>query len=307
LIVSLIGGTGFVGSHIVERLLAAGHKPRLLVRPGSEGHVHRPNECELIAGDVEDAAALTEVLTGAEAVVFLIGILREFPGRGVTFDHLQFRAAQRVIETARELDVRRFLLMSANGVRPDGNPYQRSKFMAEETLRASGLDGTIFRPSVIFGDPWGRMEFCTQLRRDIIDSPLPAPLFYGGLLPTGAGAFELAPVHVDDVAEAFVRALALPEAVGQTFQLCGPDNLSWKRILTTIASAVGKTKLMVPAPALAVKGAAALLEGQAWFPITRDQIDMLLEGNVCDEPGAFRVLGIEPTRFDELSLGYLND
>ena len=100
--------------------------------------------------------------------------------------------------------------------------------------------------------------------------------------------------------------IMMPETVSQTFQLCGPENLTWKQILTTIASAVGKTKLMLPAPALAVKGAAALLEGQSWFPITRDQIDMLLEGNVCDEPGAFRILGIEPIRFDELSLGYLN-
>jgi len=249
---SLIGGTGFVGSHIVERLLAAGHTPRLLVRPGSEDRVQRPDRCETVSGDVDDANAVAECLAGADAVVFLIGILREFPRRGITFDHLQFRAAQQVIQTAREQGIRRFILMSANGVRPDGNPYQRSKYMAEETLRSSGLDWTIFRPSVIFGDPRGHMEFCTQLKRDIIDGPLPAPLFYGGLVPIGAGAFELAPVHVDDVAEAFVRALELPETIGQTFQLCGPDNLTWKQILTTIASAVGKTKLMLPAPALAV-------------------------------------------------------
>lgn len=304
--VSLIGGTGFVGSHVVERLLAAGHGPRLLVRPGSEERAHRPDQCEIVSGDVDDAGAVNECLAGADAAIYLIGILREFPSRGITFDHLQFRGAQHVMKAAGEQGTRRFLLMSANGVRPDGNSYQRSKFMAEETLTSSDLDWTIFRPSVIFGEPWGRMEFCTQLKRDIIDSPLPAPLFYGGLLPVGAGAFQLAPVHVDDVAEAFVRSLEMPETIGQTFQLCGPENLTWKQILTTIASAAGKTKLMLPAPALAVKGAAALLEGQSWFPITRDQIDMLLEGNVCDEPGAFRILGIEPIRFDELSLGYLN-
>jgi NADH dehydrogenase len=303
--ISIIGGTGFVGSHILDKLLAANHTPRLLVRPGSESRVEQRERCELVSGDVDDASAVAECLEGADAMIYLIGILREFPSRGITFDGLQFRAVDRLVQTAKDKGIKRFLLMSANGVKPDGTPYQRSKFMAEETLRASGLDWTIFRPSVIFGDPRGRMEFCTQLKRDIIDSPLPAPLFYEGLLPTGAGAFELAPVHVDDVAQAFVRALQLPETVEQTLQLCGPDKLSWKQILTTIASAVGKTKMMLPAPALAVKAAAGLLDRQPWFPITRDQINMLLEGNVCDEPGAFRVLGIEPARFDELSLAYL--
>ncbi len=105
--------------------------------------------------------------------------------------------------------------MSANGL--DGTPYQRTKFQAEEALRASGLDWTIFRPSVIFGDPRGQMEFCTQLKRDIIDSPLPAPLFYKGLLPLDAGAFELAPVAVADVAAAFCHALTHPETIGQSY------------------------------------------------------------------------------------------
>jgi len=305
--VSLIGGTGFVGSYIVDRLVESGHTPRLLVRPGSASRVEQSESCELVSGDVDDPNAVAECLAGADAVVYLIGILREFPERRISFDGVQFRGVQRVIAVAQEGRVRRFLLMSANGVRAGGTPYQSTKYMAEEAVRSSGLDWTIFRPSVIFGDPRGRMEFCTQLRREIIDSPLPAPLFYGGLLPFGAGTFELSPVHVADVADAFVRALEMPETVGHSFQLCGPDRLTWKRILTTIASAVGKTKPMLPAPAILIKAVASLLDRRPWFPITRDQIAMLLEGNVCDESGAFAILGIEPTRFDEVSLGYLRN
>ena len=195
--------------------------------------------------------------------------------------------------------------MSANGVRADGTAYQRTKYQAEEDLKASGLRWTIFRPSVIFGDPRGRMEFCTQLRRDIIDSPLPAPLFYPGLLPKGAGGFQLAPVAVEDLAQVFVRALDRPEMEGRVFELCGPDALTWKEILQTIAAAVGGRKLMLPAPALGVKAAAALLDGQPWFPITGDQLAMLMEGNLCDDDSAFRLLGVERTGFDVASLTYL--
>lgn len=304
--VSIIGGTGFVGSYIVDRLVEAGHTPRLLVRPDNEGQVEPAEVCERILGDVGDRAAVSECLSGAEAVIYLIGILREYPERGITFEELQYRAVERVIKSAAETQTQRFLLMSANGVKADGTPYQRTKHQAEESLKKSDLAWTIFQPSVIYGDPRGRREFCTQLRRDIIDSPLPAPLFFGGLLPTGAGAFELAPVRVEDVAEAFVRALEMPETIRQTFPLCGPEPISWKQILTTIATTVGKRKFMVPASAIAIKAAASVLDSQPWFPITKDQITMLLEGNVCDDPSAFPRLGIEPSCFDEKSLAYLN-
>jgi NADH dehydrogenase len=303
--VSLIGATGFVGTHLVEHLVAAGHMPRLLVRPGDKERPPWLSVGETVVGTVDDAAAVEECVAGSDATVYLIGILREDPARGVTFDGLQFRGVERAIGAAQAAGVKRFLLMSANGVKPDGTPYQRSKFQAEEVLKASGLDWTIFRPSVIFGDPRGQMEFCTQLKRDIIDSPLPAPLFYTGLLPLDAGAFELAPVAVADVAAAFCHALTHPETIGQSYDLCGPWALSWKDILTTIAAACGKTKLMLPAPAFAVQTVAAALDRFPWFPITRDQIAMLLEGNTCAGDNGFERLGMIPTAFDAAALGYL--
>jgi NADH dehydrogenase len=168
------------------------------------------------------------------------------------------------------------------------------------------MDWTVFRPSVIFGNPRGRNEFATQLARDIVASPLPAPLFYGGLFPSGAGEFAMSPVHVQDVAEAFVKALTTPETIDQVLHLGGPRSVSWRQILTDIAKAVGRRKLMLPVPALGVSAVAALLDRFESFPVTRDQLQMLLEDNTCGD-GAFALLGIEPARFGPEQLGYLID
>jgi NADH dehydrogenase len=303
--VAVIGGTGFVGVYLVERLLAEGHRPRLLVRYGSGSKVERADDCEIVLGDVEQPDAMDRCLEGTDAVIYLIGLLRELPTQGITFVAMHRAGVECTIAAARGQGVERFLLMSANGVRPDGTAYQRTKYQADEALKASGLRWTIFRPSVIFGDPRGRMEFCSQLKRDLIDSPLPAPLFFPGWLPTHAGDFELAPVAVEDVAAAFTLALSDPSTESQTYSLCGPDRLSWKIILQTIASASGRTKWMLPAPALAVGVVAGLLDRFPWFPITRDQLRMLIEGNVCYENDGFARLGLTPTHFGPDALSYL--
>ncbi|MBV5310192.1 NAD(P)H-binding protein [Chromatium okenii] len=303
--VAIIGGTGFVGVHLVRHLVAAGHTPRLLVRAGSDSKIALRSECELVYGQVADSSALNECLTGADAVIYLIGILREFPAHGITFEALQYQGVVDTIAAAQATGVNRFVLMSANGIHADGTAYQRTKYQAEQALKASGLRWTIFRPSVIFGDPQGRMEFCSQLKQDIIDSPLPAPLFYRGLSPLNAGSFELAPVSVEDVAAAFTLALTETRTESQTYSLCGAQRYSWKAILQTIAAASGKSKWMVPAPAFAIQTMAGLLDRYAWFPISRDQLQMLLEGNVCNENDGFARLGLTPTPFNAAQLRYL--
>jgi NADH dehydrogenase len=303
--IALFGGTGFVGSYLVDALVAHDMQPVLLVRPGHESRVRHADRCEIVNGDVSDEAAIGAALEHADAAIYNIGILREFPSRGVTFRALQLDAARRVIDTAAGLGVRRLLLMSANGVDQEQTAYQATKRAAERHLAASGLDWTMFRPSVIFGDPRGRSEFATQLYQDVIAPPLPAPLFYPGLWPTAAGEFELSPVHVTDVAEAFVKALLWPTTIGQTLELGGPDTLSWRQILQTIADATGRRKLMLPVPAAGVSTAAALFDRFERFPVTRDQLQMLLSGNACSSAALAR-LGIEPTAFDKASLAYLN-
>lgn len=304
--VSVIGGTGFVGSYLIEALLTAGHTPRVLVRPGSEHKLAQAERCETVPGDIADTTALENCLQGADTVIYLIGILREFPTQGITYEETQFRGVERTVAAAQKQGVKQFILMSANGVKAGGTQYQDTKFLAEQCVQASGLDWTIFRPSVIFGDPRGKMEFCTQLNKELVQTPIPAPLFFRGLNIMQAGKFQMAPVHVRDVANAFAAAVGNTSANQRTFPLCGPDSPSWKDILQTIAQAAGgKSKLMLPAPADAIKLVASILDGQPWFPITRDQITMLLEGNTCTDHSAWEVFSIQPQRFTADNLSYL--
>lgn len=303
--VAVFGGTGFVGSHLVDGLIAAGHTPRLLVRSGSETRVARRDVSEVVSGEIGSDAAVAECLAGCDAAIYNIGLLREFPARGVTFEAMHYEGCVRAIDAAEAADVGRFVLMSANGAGPEGTPYQTTKYRAEQALAASGLDWTVFRPSVIFGDPQGRMEFCTQLRDEMIEMPIPAPLFHEGLLPLQAGRFRLSPVAIEDVTRAFVRSLETPASIGRVLPLGGPEAMEWREIIRTIAEACGRRKLMLPEPAWAVRAVATLLDGQAWFPITRDQLDMLLAGNVCDGGEAWGLFDISPRRFERAALSYL--
>lgn len=305
--VAIFGGTGFVGNYLVDELLERGHEPVLLVRPGSEDKLHRRDQCEVVPGVIGDPEAVRLTVFGAEAVIYNIGILKEAPKLGITFEALQYEGARLAVDASVEAGVKRFLLMSANGVKADGTRYQRTKYMAEQYLATTGLDWTVFRPSVLFGDPHGRMEFATRLYQEVVRSPLPAPLFFDGLLPRDAGKFRMSPVHVKDVASVFVKALDMPETSGHIFALCGPDALPWKDILQTIARAVGVVKRTLPAPVLLLKGIAAVLDQYEFFPITRDQLTMLMEGNTCTGQEAFQRFGLVPASFDEASLSYLQD
>jgi uncharacterized protein YbjT (DUF2867 family) len=302
--VALFGGTGFVGSYIVDALVDSGVHPVVLVRNGHALRVNHPDECTLVTGDVTDPEAIASTLDGCDAAIYNIGILREFPPRGITYTALQLDAVRQAVDAAKEAGAGRFLLMSANGVKADGTPYQVTKYEAEEYLKASGLDWTIFRPSVIFGDPGERMEFATQLANDIIRPPLPAPLFFDGILPVRAGQFRLSPVHVEDVAQAFARSLKSGETIGKTYRLGGDDALTWQQILTTIADAMGKKKTMLPVPACGVRLAAGVLDRFEAFPVTRDQINMLMEGNTCP-PDDLQSIDITPRRFTAENLAYL--
>lgn len=305
--VALFGGTGFVGGYLVDALVGAGHTPRLLVRRGSEGKVRQAERCEMVSGEIGEPRAVAACLEGADAAIYNIGLIREFPKQGITWEAMHYEGAAAAIDAAADSGVRRFVLMSANGAKPEGTGYQSTKYRAERHLASSGLDWTVFRPSVMFGDPRGQMEFCTQLRDEMIAKPIPAPLFHEGLWPTGAGRFRMSPVAVEDVAAAFVCSLETPESHGRIYPLGGPDAQEWREILETIASATGRSKLMVPAPAGVVRAVAALFDGFEWFPVTRAQLQMLLEGNACDGREAWQLFGIDPTPFEPAALGYLRE
>jgi len=303
--VAVFGGTGFVGSYILDELLAQGHQAKLLVRFGSESKLESFSNIESVFGDVSSLESIEETLSGCDAAINLIGLIREFPSKEITFEDLHFQSAKRVIHAAEKAGVKRFTLMSANGVKPNGTPYQTSKWLAEQVLKGSTLDWTIFRPSLIFGDPRGRVEFCSQLRDDMLSLPIPAPLFHRGLIPKNAGEFEMSPIHVKNVATIFVDALSKESTFGKRYDLGGPDIFTWKQLIKQIATGVGKIKWTMPAPVFPIKMVAGMLDRFSFFPITKDQLTMLLEGNTCDSKEVFEEFKIDPIPMNKDTLNYL--
>jgi NADH dehydrogenase len=303
--VAIIGGTGFVGGHLTEALLAAGHQPSLLVRAGSESKVQRSSQVRTTSGDISSPQALRSVLEGCSAVIYNVGILREFRRRGITFEESQYQGLVRTVEAAKTAGVKRLLLMSANGVKRPGTPYQETKYRAEQYALQSGLDVTVLRPSVIFGDPEGKMEFATQLFNDMIRPPIPAVGFFAGRNPE-TGAIVMSPVHIDDVASAFVTALEDDQTIGQTFSLGGPEVLTWSAMIHRIAEATGKRKWILPMPTWVMRAGATLFDWLPFFPVTRGQLTMLEEGNTADPEILKRLIGRDPKGFTVEALSYLN-
>ena len=305
--VALFGGTGFVGYYMIDKLIDSGHIPRVLVRPGSHQKIISPDKCEILEGDIANTDDIMSVLEDAEAVIYTIGIIREFHRQGITYEKLHFEGAVNCMDAAVEKGIKRFILMSANGVCPDGTGYQKTKWMSEQYLKNTDLEWTIFRPSLIFGDPRGhdRPEFCTQLKKDLINLPVPAPLFHERLIPFNAGSFTMSPIHIKDVANIFVSSIEKENHYGKTIELGGEKEITWKEIIQIIGNAYGKKKWAVPAPLIAVKTVAAMLDRFSWFPVTRDQLTMLVEGNACNSTKFFSENDIKPRSFDIENLSYL--
>lgn len=297
--VAVIGGTGFVGGYLVDALRGASHDVSVMVRVGSEGKI-QADVWRKISGDIADKSAVEATVDGCDAVIYCIGILRESPAQGMTFEGLQFDGVVRAVDAAKSKGIRRFLLMSANGAKVPGTLYQETKKRAEDYLLASGLDATVFRPSVIFGDPKGKMEIATQLYRDVVRPPVPAPGFM-----TSAGHVRMSPVHVEDVAQAFVNALANDSTFGKTYELGGPEVLSWSDMIGRVAKAVGKDKWVLPVPVGLMKIGATLFDWLPLFPVTRDQLTMLAEGNTAEPSIIESLIERPPKSFAPDNLSYL--
>jgi len=301
--VAVFGGTGFVGSYLVETLLRHGHSLRLLVRPGSEEKVLPSWDVTVIRGEVQDLKAVRETLAGSQTVVYGIGVLR--PPKLTDFEELHYAAARKIMDLALEEGVSRFLLISALGVKADGTLYQRTKFKAEEYLKTTGLEWTIFRPSLIFGPPRGRMEFCTRMKQELFSGWLPAPLFFSGFHFRQAGTVLFAPIHVQDVADFVVQSMERPDTVGTILELGGVDQLRWSDLIQVLGRVLDKRKFLLPVPEWGLRFLAAMLDRFSWFPITRIELRMFLEGNTCDSGDLYRTFGITPRRFTPEYLEYL--
>ena len=315
--VALIGGTGYVGSYIIDELIDHDHVPRLLVRDGSEHKVTQPEKCEIINGDIEDDEAIGQTLDDCDAVIYLIALIREFPSRGLTNEKLQFKGSKRVAEIAEEKGVKRFLLMSALGAdpNPNGSKYMQAKHLAEQSIKNTGLNWTIIRPSSLFGDPRGgeRPEFCMMLDKLMLSLipypkilPFPAPSFFTGMNPLDAGNYALSMIHVKDIASVFVKVLADEDSMKQTIEIGGNREVTWNEIVTSIAKVTGRKVIMVPAPFFVISFIAGILDRFKWFPAGKDQLNDLVKGSVCDSSELLNKYDIEPIPFDIKNLKYIS-
>jgi NADH dehydrogenase len=275
------GGTGFVGGHVCRALRQRGHELLLLVhrRRGTP-----ESSIEYIEGDVARLESFAVEVSGCDAVINLVGIIREFPSQGLTFEKLHVQATENLLEAARRAGISRFLQMSALGARPAAvSAYHQTKWRAEELVRGSGLKWTLFRPSLIFGP------------HDAFINMLAAQLRLAPVMPViGSGSYRIQPIHADDVARCFALALEMPETIGQTYELCGNDRLSYEALLDMIASALGRPRPFKPhLPLGLMKLIIPVLQKIPQFPITMDQLQMLLEESICGGEWQ-QVFGFEP-------------
>jgi len=294
--VFLTGATGFVGKHMLERLLAEGHAVRAALRglPRQNApvvaptqHVGRKDDFEWVNGEIVEGTRLEEAMQGCDAVIHLVGIIVE---KGTnTFERVHHLGTRNVVEAAKRAGIRRFVQMSALGVRADGvAPYQTTKWKGEEEVRQSGIPFCILRPSLIFGEGDG---FVTQMMATIRSAPLFRPV-------PGNGTPKFRPIAVDDVTTCFLRALTYEAATNQTVDLGGADELTLNQVLAEIARCAGvrKPAVHIPMP-LMFAGAAVAQKLLKNPPVTVDQLRMLQEGSTCDIGPMKRIFGIKPRGF----------
>ncbi len=269
--VLVTGGTGYVGSTIRSLLKNQGHEVRLLIRGSGGRRRDGTNDYEVITGDILDTNTCLKACDGVDAVVHLVGIIREYTSRGITFHNLHSSATIFMVNAAVRSGVRRFIHMSALGSRENAaSTYHRTKFKAEECVRNSPLQWTIFRPSVIFG---GESEFLATLV-DLVKRPV-VPMI-------GGGKSRLQPVALSDVSSCMARALGMPETVGQTYELGGPEQLTFRQMAEAVSSAMNSRIKTINIPLWIVRPVVRLLQGIPDFPLTADQLAMMQEDNICD-------------------------
>ncbi|MDE2450419.1 MAG: complex I NDUFA9 subunit family protein [Gammaproteobacteria bacterium] len=281
--ICMLGGTGFVGTELVTRLVRDGHWVRVPTRSAGHGqHLRVLSTVELITANVHDPRTLGQLLAGMDVVINLVGILNQ-SGRA-TFQSVHKDLAAKVIAAARGARIRRLLQMSAVGADGERGPsgYLRSKGEAEALVRAAAghLDFTIFRPSVIFG-PRDSLtnRFATLLRMS------------AGFMPLARSGARFAPVYVGDVADAFVGTLERRESFGETYELCGPDILTLEELIRMTAAVAQLPCHILRLPDLLGWLQAMVLGLLPGKPFSLDNFHSLSVDSVCTHDGLAR-LGI---------------
>jgi len=277
----LAGASGFAGSRVLDDLVSAGHDVVALAHSErSLEEIARSNpKAKAVKGDVANADdMLRAVPIGMDAIIYLPGLLREFPSKGITFRKVHVDGVKNLLAAAKQSGATRWIQMSALGASQNGSTgYFRTKWEAEELVRASGLDWTILRPSLIFDDRQRHQHnFVDEIAKAIRMSPL-VPIL-------GDGKFLFQPVSLDDVSQTIVQSLSKPETIGKIYEIGGPEKITYIELVTRIAQAINSKKPPVQIPLLLISSFARLFGPFSWFPITEDQILMIKDGNYVHDP-----------------------
>ena len=285
--VSVTGATGFVGRHLVERLLQDSHEVTIVANRRSGKNLFS-DRVKYARASVHNAHDLQAAFSDCQVVFHLVGIIAET--RKKTFETTVKQGTQNVISACQQNNVETIIYLSAMGTSAEAeSKYFRTKWAAEQFVKNSGLNWTIFRPSIIYGRSDG---FLAMMSKIIKLSPF-VPIF-------GDGKYKLQPVYIGDLVEAMARSLAIKECRGETIEIGGALPLEYVEIINSIKKALKKKRMNLFIPMAVIKPVAVLLEKILKpSPLTTDQLIMLELGSVCDLSKMKRLFDIEPVGFDE--------
>jgi len=289
--VCVIGGSGFVGRHICHQLAARGYRVRVPTRDRERAkQLMLLPTVEVVSANIHDPGALAGVIRDVDAVINLVGVLHDGKGAG-SFMAAHIELARKVVAACREEGVRRLLHMSALCAARDGpSAYLRSKGEAEDIVRASGLDVTVFRPSVIFGRDDTFLNLFAALLKVL-------PVVF---LASPDARFQ--PVFVEDVAAAFVTSLEDPASLGQSYDLCGPKVYTLRELVEFAGRTTGRAR-----PVIGLNDTLSYWQAFAmeWLPVklmTRDNYYSMKVDSVCRCEFPF---GLRPTALEAVAPAWL--
>ncbi len=294
--ICILGGSGFVGSHLAARLVGQGKRVRIATRRREQGkHLLPLPSVEIVEADIHDPQALKALFTDMDAVINLVGILH---GNRKTFEHAHAELPRKIVTACHAAGVHRLLQMSALGADVNSpSVYQQTKADGEAIVRAAEkthhLHTTIFRPSVIFGPGDRFLKLFARL------------LKFAPVVPLAGGNARFQPVYVGDVARAFAESLDNIDTFGQTYPLCGPTVYTLAELVQLTAATLGYQRKIIALGEKASYVFASLMELKPGNkPMTRDNHYAMLKDNVCTE--GFPALFGQPTPLDAV-IGYLHE
>jgi uncharacterized protein YbjT (DUF2867 family) len=290
--VAVLGGTGFVGSHIVKRLADDSHEVRVVTHRRQP--TVRVSRVEYVEGAITNEESLVAAFSGCQAVVHAVGIIVE--SGTSTHDNIVVQGTANVVAACRKAGVPLLVFISALGTSQNsGSRYHKAKFAAEQTIIGAGIPYVIFRPSVIYG------------REDKFINMLASMIRYLPIVPVvGDGKYLLQPIFVDDLASMVSTSISLPSSHNRTYNAAGPESYTFRELLALIKKTIGKRRANMYLPVSAMRVIAGIAERlMSKPPITRDQLLMLNEGNSGDIVETVRTLGVHPRKLADVLPTYL--